>query len=253
MKRGMAWMCVTFLVLSLGACNMSNKSAVEGKLVDWNGKPIAGVKITAYQVQPLKGYEQFEAVTKSDGSFRLNGLFPSSQYVLKPWSDKWTCETSVKMDSAPQGETAILPSPMVISEAFSKSAGSLVFDLATGATRFVVSSEGVISDSKSDLDWVVGPDRNTNYAEAEQWVTTNKVAGGGWRMPTRQELSILYQRGIGVRNMDPAFKTTGWYVWGEARGPSSAWGFTFGHGYEDWNPLSDSNGSRVFGVRSRPR
>lgn len=252
MKRGMAWMWITFLVLSLGACSKSNKSAVEGKLVDWNGKPVAGVMITAFQVQPLKGYEKFEAVTKSDGSFRLNGLFPSSQYVLKPWSDKWTCKTSVKMDSAPQGETAILPSPMVISEAFSKSAGSLVFDLATGATRFAVSSEGIISDSEGGLEWVVGPDSNTNYTDAEQWVATNKVAGGGWRMPTRKEFRTLYMKGIGERNMDPAFKTTGWWVWAEARDSSSAWYYNFSNGFEPWTFRSNSNYVRVFGVRSRP-
>jgi len=40
------------------------------------------------------------------------------------------------------------------------------------------------------------------------------VAGGGWRMPTRQELSALYQKGIGKRNMDFGFKTTGGAVCG---------------------------------------
>jgi len=239
-------------LISLLAIGCSKQSAVEGKLVDGSGKPVAGVKITAFQVQPLKGYEQLEAVTKSDGSFRLNGLFPSSQYVLKPWSNKWTCKTAVIIDCAPQGETAILPSPMVISEAFSKSGGSLVFDLATGATQqFSVSSEGVISDFKSGLDWVVGPDRDTNYMEAEQWVVTNKVAGGGWRMPTRQELGTLYQKGIGERNMNPAFKTTGWVVWAEARDSSSAWRFNFYDGGEYWYDRSNSDRNRVFGVRSR--
>jgi len=252
MKLGLTWIWIMFLVLTLGACS-SKQSAVEGKLVDGSGKPVAGVKIMAFQVQPLKGYEQLEAVTKSDGSFRLNGLFPSSQYVLKPWSDKWTCETAVEMNSAPQGETAILPSPMVISEAFSKSGGSPVLNFATGATRFAVSSEGVISDSQSGLDWVVGPDGDTNYEQAEELVATNKVAGGGWRMPTRQELNTLYQKGIGERNMDPAFKTTGYWVWGEPRDSSSAWAFDFYGGGEYWRDRSRSGDYRVFGVRSRPR
>lgn len=121
----------------MAACNGGRQSAVEGHLVDWNNKPVAGVKITATQVQPLKGYEQLEGVTAADGSFRIKGLFPSSAYVLKPWSDKWTCKTAVLMDSAPQGETAILREAMEIGEAYTKKGGSLVLNLATGKTRFM--------------------------------------------------------------------------------------------------------------------
>jgi len=209
------------------------QSAVEGKLVDWNGKPVAGVKIIARQVRPLKGYERFEAVTNLDGTFRIKELYPSSQYVFKPWSDKRTCKTAAKIESAPQGETAILPKPMKIAVAYSKKGGSIVGNLATGAKRFTVSSDGVISDSVTSLEWVVGPDRGTNYAQARQWVASRKTAGGGWRMPTRKELSALYQKGMEKRNMDLAFKTTGLYIWAEPRDSSSAWGFSFddGRGY----------------------
>ncbi len=241
------------LALFLSACGGGKQSAVEGKLLDGSGAPVAGVKITASQVQLIKGYEQLESVTKSDGTFRLSGLFPSSQYVLKPSSDKWVCETAIILDSAPQGETAILPSPMVITQAFSKSGGSLVTDLATGTTRCTLSSEGVIADSKTGLEWVVGPDRDMDFAAAEQWVAACKVAGGGWRLPTRPELHTLYQRGAGDQNMDPLFKTTGMWVWGEARDSSSAWSFHFDYGPDNWLFRDSSGSPRVFGVRSRSR
>jgi len=249
------------LTLWLTACSSGKQSAVEGKLVDWNGKPVAGVKISASQVQPIKGYEQFEAVTKSDGTYRLSGLFPSSQYVLKPWSDKWTCKTAVQLVSAPQDETAVLPSPMVIAQAFSKSGGSLVLDLATGATRYTVSSEGVITDSKTDLEWVLGPDCNTKYTKARQWVASCNVAGGGWRMPTSQELKTLYLKGIGERNIDPAFRTTGGFVWTEtSKHPMVAPPFDLEYSnkaginsYRSYLLRGSSYGCRVFGVRSRPR
>ena len=60
--------CVVVLAIAvfMAACGGGKQSAVEGKLVDWNGDPVAGVKITASQVQPIKGYEQFEAVTSAD-------------------------------------------------------------------------------------------------------------------------------------------------------------------------------------------
>ncbi len=363
------------LVLLLSACG-GKQSAVEGKLVDWNGKPVAGAKVTASQVQPLKGYEQFEAATNSDGTFRVSGLFPSSLYVLKPSAEKWICETAVQVNSAPQGETAVLPSPMVINNVFTKSdslvvadiatgavgqasvqgtllwsggkvieavplppvegvkiiavpqqpikgheqceavtasdgtfrlsslvpsstyrlfprsdkwitetevsintpprhgdiaglqqpimiakafsmGGSLVTDLATGATRFTLTSEGAIADSETGLEWVVGPDRDTNYAQAEQWVSACNVAGGGWRIPTMEEFQALYLKGIGERGMDSVFKATGGRVWGKERGSSSSGPFdksvgAFGYGGGYTYYREDSSGNRVFGVRSRP-
>ncbi len=245
------WLTVA-AVLVLAGCGGGKQVAVEGKLVDWNGKPVVGVKITASQVQPIKGYEQFEAVTRSDGTFRLRGLFPSSVYVLKPWSDKWTTNTAVRIQTAPQGETSVLPAPMKIARAYSKG-GREVGDLATGATRFTVSSEGVITDSKTGLQWVVGPDRNTKYDQAVAWVKASNIAGGGWRMPTRKELKTLYQKGRGKNNMNPAFKITGWYVWAGPRDSSSAWDFNFSRGREDSHGRKSWFYARVFGVRSRPR
>ena len=193
------------LVAVLMACGSGKQSAVEGKLQDWNGKPVARVKITAAQVQPIPGYEQFEAVTKTDGTFRLSGLFPSSKYVLKPWSDKWTCQTEVSVDSAPDGETNFLPLSIVIEEAFSKGSSSSITDLATGATRFAVSSDGVITDTQSGLEWIVGPNRDMNYAQAEQWVAGSNLGGGGWRLPTHEELVTLQDKGLGDSNIDPVF------------------------------------------------
>jgi hypothetical protein len=249
-SRGLA---LVLLLLCTMAFSFGKKtSAVEGKLVDWNNKPVAGVKITAVQVQPIKGYEQFEAVTGADGSFTLKGLFPSSAYVLKPWSDKWTTRAEAKVDSAPQGETAVLPQPLKIEMAFAKKGGSKVLDLATGAVGFEVSADGMITDGQTKLEWVVGPDKDTNYAQAEQWVAGCQIAGGGWRMPTRVELKTLYQQGVGVRNIDPAFKTTGWYIWAEPYDSSSAWDFFYNAGDDNRRFREVSLDRRVFGVRSRP-
>jgi hypothetical protein len=77
---------------------------------------------------------------------------------------------------------------------------------ASGASRYKVSSEGVISDSKTGLEWVVGPNKPTSYNEANSWVEDCKIAGGGWRLPTRDELLGLYSPGVGFYNIDPVFK-----------------------------------------------
>ena len=126
--------------------------------------------------------------------------------------------------------------------------------LASGKTRFTVSADGVIEDALTGLEWVTGPDQDTDYTQAEQWVAGNKAAGGGWRMPTRKELQTLYQANIGGRNMDPVFKTSGWYVWAEPRDASSAWVFNIDGGKEEVGGpgfFRRKPGGRVFGVRPR--
>jgi hypothetical protein len=112
---------------------------------------------------------------------------------------------------------------------------------------------GVITDDHTKLEWIVGPNEDITYDQAVLWVAHCNVAGGGWRMPTRDELKSLYQKGVGNRNMNPAFKTTGWFVWAERKDSSSAWLFNFNRGDESWDGQPyRSDGYRVFGVRSRP-
>ena len=118
--------------------------------------------------------------------------------------------------------------------------------------RFTKTKDGVIQDRETGLEWLVGPDFDTDYAGAEAWIASlSGVSGGGWRMPTVVELRTLYQQDVGSRNMDPVFMTTGWWVWGEPRDASSAWGFSFYDDVEDWDHRDDSYNRRVFAARPR--
>ncbi len=118
--------------------------------------------------------------------------------------------------------------------------------------NFIAYDNGIVEDTRTGLEWVAGPDKNTNWNEASSWADGLSLAGGGWRMPSRNELGILYQRGKGTRNMTPLLKTIGWWVWsGEKRDGSSAWHFRFYYGNEDWCNLSDSLNYRGFAVRPR--
>jgi hypothetical protein len=123
----------------------------------------------------------------------------------------------------------------------------------TSKTRFAVSSDGVTSDAGTGLEWVTGPNVDCAYSTAELWLTSCKVAGGVWRMPTLDELETLYLPGVTQNNMAPAFKTTGWLVWAES--PSSAYClFDFSAGSVIRSGIRDPSWiGRVFGVRSRPR
>jgi hypothetical protein len=58
--------------------------------------------------------------------------------------------------------------------------------------RFSRSTDGVITDSQTNLQWLVGPNQDTNYKQAENWVAAQTVAGGSWRMPTAKELILFF-------------------------------------------------------------
>jgi len=220
---------LVMVAMSLLAFGCGKQSALEGKVVDGQGQPIGGLKVIAKQVQPMKGYEQLETTTASDGTFRFDELSRKSEYVLKAWSQAWSTEDNLTVQSGPRGRTKVLVSPMVI--------------------RFTVSAEGVIRDSKTGLEWYVGPDTGTNWDQAARWVADLSVSGGGWRLPTIAELGTLHEPRMGGRNLSPIFKTTGSYVWsGEMQGPSSARIYRFG-GNPD--PPIPYDAKRVFAVRPR--
>ncbi len=118
--------------------------------------------------------------------------------------------------------------------------------------RFVTQKNGIVTDTKTGLEWFVGPDKDTTWDEARMWVESLAVDGGGWRMPTREEMKSLYRKGAGTGNMTPLLKTRGGYVWtGETVEPSYAWGFCFEIGDEYWPLRSFSDTARAFAVRNK--
>ena len=118
--------------------------------------------------------------------------------------------------------------------------------------KFLHLSNGVVIDNETDLEWIAGPDKDTNWDEAKRWVDNLTVAGGGWRMPNIEELKPLYQKGKGDRNMTPLLKTTGWWVWsGDTRGLSSMWFFDCNCDQKGYTSYGNLIHARAFAVRSR--
>lgn len=107
-------------------------------------------------------------------------------------------------------------------------------------------------DPKTNLEWKAGPDINMTLDEANVWVISQ---GDDWRMPTLDELTTLYRKGIGERNMPPELKTTGWWVWSgeKVEDMSLAWGVAFNFGNEYWDYCYNPCDSRGFAVRSRKK
>ena len=122
--------------------------------------------------------------------------------------------------------------------------------------HYIAYSSGVVQDTNTGLEWMAGPDKDTNWDEAKRWVENLTVAGGGWRMPTIEELETLYEPGRGSRNMTPLLEISGWYVWsGETKdnfdleGSLLAQPLKFHYGGSSWIPISYSHPIRAFAVR----
>jgi len=123
--------------------------------------------------------------------------------------------------------------------------------------RYKLLSSGIIQDTNTGLEWLVGRDNDVSWDEAKEWVNSidSKKYGTGWRMPMRQELKGIYEKGKGENNIDPIFYSKS-YVWlwiwsGEKKSSSFAWYFEFHGGYEAWDDSRDCGNPRVFAIRAK--
>lgn len=155
--------------------------------------------------------------------------------------------------------------------AASTSAVSSEVQIVARDGRFEKHSSGIVYDSRTELEWYVGPDEDTNWVEAKKWARNLTVPGdgwrlwgGGWRLPTYEELRSLYIKGAGAANFTPLLQTGGSRVWsnekktsgqrmwnGETRDTSLARAFVFRGGYDYWETMIRPNDYRAFAVRKR--
>ena len=114
---------------------------------------------------------------------------------------------------------------------------------------YVAYANGIVKDTKTGLEWLAGPDKDTHWNHAKAWVESVKIGGGGWRMPTIDELEGLHKKGLTKRNMTPllTLKTTGDSVWSSET--NVLWNFNVGFIIEFTKGTGIRN-NRAFAVRS---
>jgi hypothetical protein len=117
--------------------------------------------------------------------------------------------------------------------------------------RFVVYNNGIVLDTKTDLEWYCGPDKNISWYRAKVWVEGLRVADGGWQMPSINELKTLHT--TGGYHLAPMQKITGQRVWssqGDDFSTALFFDFTVGRHlrYDKSVVLTDG---RVLAVRPR--
>ena len=125
-----------FVLLSVIFSDASQAATnFEGKIVDMQGKPVEGVKVIAQQVEPLKGYDRVESVTKSDGIFVLTGLYPQDRYTICIEGGQCN-DVDTSITTGPKGETKLLKGTIVLQY-----------------SPFNISKDGVIVDPRTGLEW----------------------------------------------------------------------------------------------------
>lgn len=224
--------CLLLIIVGCGG----KTTSLEGKVVDGKGQPLANVKVAAKMSQPIKGYEQFEDTTGSDGSFKFKKLFRISEYQLIFYSDRWSKEFKIKTESGPEGQTKMLPEPVMV--------------------RFMDDQKkGVVLDTKTGLMWAAKDNGgNINWFGAKNYCESYKGGGyAGWRMPTQDELASLHEG----KGHEKGIQLTADFLWASETRPSSGgWGgsetayFGFNGGYRDWIHTSYALNARALPVRS---
>jgi len=108
----------------------------------------------------------------------------------------------------------------------------------------------LVHDTISGLEWYVGSDRGMSWEEARSWVAGLNVLGGGWRMPTPDELDNLFRIGDGVRKITDLIDSSGYWIWaGDSEKTAARWLFNFSYGGEGWSGQPPADGGRAIAVR----
>ena len=118
--------------------------------------------------------------------------------------------------------------------------------------RFSVSADGIILDSETRLQWMIGPDIDFSWYDAQSWIDELE---GNWRMPSKYELLDLFNAGVDIHNWGP-FDNNGKYVWAfDLQSDNLSFLFSFIPDYDVfWSRRysEDPIGIRVFAVYSPP-
>ena len=106
--------------------------------------------------------------------------------------------------------------------------------------RFSASGNGTVRDRKTGLEWAQRDNgQDINWNSARSYCSNLGLAGGGWRLPSMDELEGIYDRsetlttscGGYTCEVSPLFSLTGYWYWSdESNGSSEAWFFSLGDG-----------------------
>lgn len=197
-------------------------SAISGTVLNGGGQPVKNVTVIALQERPVSGYAKFETTTGADGRFFFPGCYPESNYKLLLHAEGTDLrEVLVKTGAA--GTETSLSSPVVF--------------------RFLSSSGGLITDTKTGLQWAIDSGKTMTWEQAKRYAKGLRLGGfDDWRIPKRDELKTLGK-------IDADFPIAECCVWSsEPKDGRRAWVVDLYRSIEDVAFMSN-NSYAVFAVR----
>ena len=129
--------------------------------------------------------------------------------------------------------------------------------------RWKLVKPGVVADTFTEVQWTQRDNLgDINWNDAKAHCANLKLDGGGWQLPTMQELSQIYSGAQGNKvpcggseqcSAPKLFYLTGPWFWSGEQGNSSseAWGLYLGAGSRYSVPVSSSAAARALCVRRR--
>jgi len=232
MKIAYRLFLILLISIFLFSCS-EKKASIEGKLLDGRGQPIYGITVIFKQVQASKGYEQFETKTLATGVFRIDGVMPSSEYIITPVSDKWKTKVTRKITTLAEGQTLALSTPFVI--------------------RFNALKDGSVADTKTGLQWLILPIKDLNSSNVLNSVRNIKEGGfTDWRLPTKAEiLQIQETPDAPVKQPETGLSQKACCAWvAELNSDNVEWKFYVDDGNDVWASSNVPPDDRIVVVRN---
>jgi hypothetical protein len=128
--------------------------------------------------------------------------------------------------------------------------------------RWKVVKKGVVEDTFAEVQWTQRDNLgDINWNDAKTYCSSLSLDGGGWQLPTMQDLSMLHAGAQGNKvpcstwqcTAPKAFYLTGPVFWSGEQGESSseAWYFLLLNGYRLSDTVSNTVNTRALCVRRR--
>ncbi len=125
---------------------------------------------------------------------------------------------------------------------------------------FVKFKNGIVLDTKTDLEWLAGPDEDLDMKKTMNWVDSLRNKEDDWQIPSISELEVLHESGLTPERINSLFGLNKWRIWSNTG--VTELGSHYGYvRFFDFKPgfykeitvlaMKSTRGIRAFAVRKR--
>ncbi len=169
--------------------------------------------------------------TLANGVFHIDGVMPSSEYIITPVSDNWKTKATTKITTLTEGQTLVLSNPVVI--------------------RYNALKDGTVVDTKTGLQWLILGITDLNSSNVLASVKNIKEGGyTDWRLPTKAELLELQETPAAPATQSESVQKTCCAWVAEPNSENVEWKFYVDDGNDVWGSSKVPPDDRIVVVRN---